>query len=838
MWGPARGSRRWPEREGAGPDASGLLIPAGGRDGCWHAVGNAGITATAHVGGWTTLYATSRGVVRLTGPASRWGLVAAPAPERPVIPVAASERTAAFGLGCASWRARFGPATVERRIAASADGEPVLRIDVSITGAPDGWAYEEHWVAEPRALLVGALMSTFEPAPPGYGPRDRAVWAGMYGLSAVVRAATTATRLAIAPTLVRAPRVDAARDAVVFPAYRRIAEVPATSPAWFDRALPDLFVAVIDRPGAASGPAVGAAGAGAVAIGSDGRITVPIPGPGTGTVTFAVGLARDDAELDRLIEHAREAAPFASRTWGAFARLELPGAGPPIGGPAPTGPSTARRATDTAADSGSGSEADSDRAVGPALHPGPDPSLHPELDADVDPTDRGVTDADLVREATWHAAALVAAEQHDDHFGRRYIAQGSAYGFIHGLQGAPRDYALFAVPMALLDPEAAREQLEVMMAMARPSGATAYAHTGRGRTTSGGLHAAPTDLPLFFLWSLTEYVWATGDHAFLDEPVCGATPLDRAVVALRYVEERVGRGEHGLLRVGSGDWSDPISAMVADRGAFHERGESGFNTAFAVYALPRAAALVRARHPDAAARADDLATELCRAMEDTWTGSWFLRGWDGRGHPIGADHLFLDGQVWALIAGIGSPEQRAALVETIAERCGDPSPIGATILDRPHDVRFGMLAPGWDCNGGVWAAINGLLAWGYAAHDAPRAWASLRAQSLAAHARSYPDIWYGIWSGPDAYNAHFGSRPGETFVQPATPMREFPVMNANAHAGPLLGLVRTLGIETGPDGITVAPRPGGPTDWTLTTGLGRFTPSGFTRRDPVPVSDR
>jgi hypothetical protein len=131
-----------------------------------------------------------------------------------------------------------------------------------------------------------------------------------------------------------------------------------------------------------------------------------------------------------------------------------------------------------------------------------------------------------------------------------------------------------------------------------------------------------------------------------------------------------------------------------------------------------------------------------------------------------------------------------------------------------------MLAPGWDCNGGVWAAINGLLAWAYALHDPELAWRSLQKQSLAAHARAYPHVWYGIWSGPDSYNAHYAERPGETFVHPATPMTEYPVMNSNAHAGPLLALIKVLGVEATPEGISVTPRlPEGFGPWRLSTAL-------------------
>lgn len=34
-------------------------------------------------------------------------------------------------------------------------------------------------------------------------------------------------------------------------------------------------------------------------------------------------------------------------------------------------------------------------------------------------------------------------------------------------------------------------------------------------------------------------------------------------------------------------------------------------------------------------------------------------------------------------------------------------------------------------------------------------------------------------------------------MQPATPMQEYPVMNSNAHAGPLLGLLKVLAVTGG-----------------------------------------
>jgi hypothetical protein len=419
----------------------------------------------------------------------------------------------------------------------------------------------------------------------------------------------------------------------------------------------------------------------------------------------------------------------------------------------------------------------------------------------------------LAREMSWHAMHLRSAQVRDAVLGARYVPQGSAYSFVHGLQGAPRDYCISAAALAVFDPDGARETLRLCLRLVRPDGAIAYSHTGAGRPTAAAVHRAPSDLPLFLLWAASELVFATGDRAFLDE----ARPT--LVRAWRWLRDAVGLGEHGLLRVKSGDWNDPITAFAPSRSAFHRRGESSFNSAMAVFVLPRAAALL----PDEAEGMRALAERLRGAMEAAWAGEWFLRGFDGRGGAIGRDRLFLDANAWCLIARIGSEEQRRALVRAIAERCDDPSPIGPTILDRPAHTRGGLLPPGWDTNGGVWAVISALTAWGYALHDPERAWRCLGKQTLAAHARAYPRVWYGIWSGPDSWNSHHGERPGETFVQPATPMREFPVMNSNAHAGPLLALLRVLGLDATPDGIAStrpAPAPAGA--WRLITPVGAW----------------
>ena len=81
-----------------------------------------------------------------------------------------------------------------------------------------------------------------------------------------------------------------------------------------------------------------------------------------------------------------------------------------------------------------------------------------------------------------------------------------------------------------------------------------------------------------------------------------------------------------------------------------------------------------------------------------------------------------------------------------------------------------ILDPGSDTDGGTWAAIDAWTAWAWSRVDPQAAWDFFRGTTLAARAEAYPDIWYGIWSGPDSYNATYHAHPGETFNALVTPM--------------------------------------------------------------------
>ncbi|MCC6526222.1 MAG: hypothetical protein IT373_26485 [Polyangiaceae bacterium] len=407
----------------------------------------------------------------------------------------------------------------------------------------------------------------------------------------------------------------------------------------------------------------------------------------------------------------------------------------------------------------------------------------------------------LQRELAWHAQALETSVAWREYWQRHVVPQGSAYLWLHGADGAARDLSLFAVPLVFTHAALARDELALNMMMTHAADhRIAYAFQGHGVLDDAlGLHARPSDLTLFLLWSLGEYLGATGDLAFLDAPMPyhpveadpGATVWDHLVAAVRYLVDRVGLGPHGLVRIGDGDWNDGIVLAAADHDLAVADGESVPNTQMAIAVLPRVAELVAPRDPALASELVAYVAALRAALPVAWTGSFFGRAFFGDGVLHHADRIDLEAQVWALVGDtFASPAERDALVAAVASELDDPSPAGATLV------------PG----GEVWPAVSALLTWGYARSDPTRAWRHLLRNTLAAHADAYPDLWYGIWSGPDGLAGPGGARPGEAWYSPVTPMTDFPTMNNNQHALPLLAALRVAGVEATAAGLLVTPR--------------------------------
>ncbi len=412
-------------------------------------------------------------------------------------------------------------------------------------------------------------------------------------------------------------------------------------------------------------------------------------------------------------------------------------------------------------------------------------------------------DAWLTRELRWHAHYLQAGSLYSDFFQTHFVDQGSAYGYLQGASGAPRDFCLFALPLVYLRPDLAKDILRMLMRAQRAgTGAFPYAFIGHGKTTGALVHSRSSDLDLFFFWALAEYLGATRDLAFFDEmlpyypPNSGrkGTVLEHVHAAFRHLAQHIGLGPHGLIRCGTGDWNDLLIGLSRFSPWMILRGESALNAGLATLALPALADAIEAKDADFAAALRAFAEGQSRALRSLWTGQWVARGYRGHGDAmLGRDNLFLDAQAFGVLGGVWRSKEAHTLFEAIRRLCVAPEAAGARCLWPPF--KGPMLEPGSDTNGGTWAAVDAWTAWAWATVQPEAAWRFYLRTTLAAHAEAYPDIWYGIWSGPDTYNASYHPRPGETFDVGVTPMTLFPVMNMNRHACPLFDAIKLAGIH-------------------------------------------
>jgi hypothetical protein len=203
--------------------------------------------------------------------------------------------------------------------------------------------------------------------------------------------------------------------------------------------------------------------------------------------------------------------------------------------------------------------------------------------------------------------------------------------------------------------------------------------------------------------------------------------------------------------------------------------------------------------------------KLREAVQKTWNGKWFKRAWltEEIGWT-GEDQLWLEPQPWAIIGGSADSNQIEILIKYIDDLLRKPSIIGAMILNK------GLLNVdrplGEGTNGGVWPSINGTLIWALSLIDGNLAWEEWKKNSLANHAENYPELWYGIWSGPDTYNSALSKFPGHTRFDIEEPssagfnFTDFPVMNMHPHAWPIYNITHLIGINFTKEGIELSPK--------------------------------
>jgi hypothetical protein len=434
------------------------------------------------------------------------------------------------------------------------------------------------------------------------------------------------------------------------------------------------------------------------------------------------------------------------------------------------------------------------------------------------------------RELAWHNYYLRSDLTYDSFFQEHILSQGHVYQYVIGFQGAARDPLQHALPFVFSQPEIVRQVLRYTLKEVKPDGEIPYGITGHGMLLPAQFR--PSDQELWLLWLASEYVLANRDTAFLDEqiqtfPVYGpkagkARVADMLWRCYRHLVDVAGFGEHGLLRLSNGDWNDMVVIGHVPPGQHRiviRKAESVLNSAMAAYVLDHYARMLTCTgQVNMAADAHRQAESQRQAVGAQWTGQWFRRAWlTPKIGWVGDEQIWLEPQPWAIISRAAAPDQVKQLVQSIDEAVRRPSPIGARLLGQGVPKMQELMGSG--SNGGVWPSINGTLVWALARVDSVMAWDEWVKNSLAAHAEAYPEVWYGIWSGPDTYNSTLSRHPGQTvfderFIAGEPPKdwfnmgvnwTDFPVMNMHPHAWPLYDIPKLLDVEFTPQGVEFTP---------------------------------
>ncbi len=424
----------------------------------------------------------------------------------------------------------------------------------------------------------------------------------------------------------------------------------------------------------------------------------------------------------------------------------------------------------------------------------------------------------IERESAWNHYYVRSNLTYDDFFDAHILNQNGYYQYVMGFQGAARDPLQHCLPFLFSDPEIVRSILRYTLEEVRDDGSVPYGIVGHGVIAPIVTDNA-SELPLWLLWTASEYVLATRDAAFLDEEIearysdrPGRTDTVRNLLArcYRHQVEQVGVGRHGIVRMLNDDWNDGLVATWAssDFDECVKQGESVVNTTMSAWVFDFYSHMLRyvGDTTGLAAHAAGSAETMRHAARTQWTGQWFKRAWLGEKLGwLGEDTLWIEPQPWAIVSGVTTPEQSRALVANM-NRLLRRGPIGAAQMSDGPDMRkTNAFHPGDCICGGVWPSLNQTLVWALAQVDPAMAWDEWKKNTLACHAQSYPDVWYGVWSGTDSYNSFLSSEPGKNSNDPGYSGIAFPVFNPHAHACSLYSAAKLLGVEFTPEGVTLAP---------------------------------
>ena len=185
-----------------------------------------------------------------------------------------------------------------------------------------------------------------------------------------------------------------------------------------------------------------------------------------------------------------------------------------------------------------------------------------------------------------------------------------------------------------------------MMRAQKIDGSFFYSIDGFGKMNR--LFYRPSDLGLWFLWALCEYVFATRDFGFLEASVpyyplnkCRyASVWDHAKKSFCHLISKVGTGGNGHLKIRLSDWNDEMTWLAGADNPLDIvmtilKGESILNTAMACFILPMFEDLAGyAGDTKIKETSANLLSALKAALNRAWYKDHLIRSYSGLGKTV------------------------------------------------------------------------------------------------------------------------------------------------------------------------------------------------------------
>ncbi|KAN0092249.1 glycoside hydrolase family 94 protein [Hyaloscypha variabilis] len=306
-------------------------------------------------------------------------------------------------------------------------------------------------------------------------------------------------------------------------------------------------------------------------------------------------------------------------------------------------------------------------------------------------------------------------DKHLDNFVNNWLPRQVYYhGDVNRLTTDPqtRNYLQDNMGMSFIKPEVTRKAFLRALSQQEPSG-----NMPDGILLAEGaelkyINQVPhTDHCVWLPVTLEVYLAETGDYELLDDEVKKSDGTTNTVFegfckAMNWLI--AARDERGLSYIKEGDWCDPMN-MVGYKG----KGVSGWLTVATGVALKIWARICDQQGQPKLAARYRAGVQAVNAAANThlWDGEWFARGITDDNVVFGIQkdtegRIWLNPQVWAILSGAASPEQRAKIIPQIEKQLG--TPYGITMFAPPfqkmrEDVgRVTQKYPGSAENGSVY----------------------------------------------------------------------------------------------------------------------------------------